>query len=81
MDNRGVLFDTEKKILLYTPSNLSGSYIIPDGVFRIGDKTFLNCMELKNIIISGSVTEIGDNVFYGTACEEQVRYDYPNLFE
>ena len=75
------MFDTEKKILLYTPCNLSGSFIIPDGVFRIGDKTFLNCMELKNIIIPGSVTEIGDNVFYGTACEEQVRYDYPNLFE
>ena len=42
---------------------INGSFVIPDGVTKIGDCAFYDCTSLSNIIIPESITEIGDHAF------------------
>lgn len=42
---------------------------------------FENCSSLKEISIPNSVIEIQKDAFKGTACESQLKRDYPHLFE
>ena len=42
-----------------------GTFVIPDGVTKIGVRAFHDCTSLKNIIIPESVAEIGSMAFYG----------------
>lgn len=43
---------------------------IPDTVVRIGEYAFKNCAQLATVNIPASVTEIGEDAFYGTALNE-----------
>ncbi len=43
------------------------SVTIPNGVETIGDYAFMDCPLLETIILPGSVTSFGENVFYNTA--------------
>jgi len=62
-DNRGVLFNKKSKSLLGAPMDLTGSYVIPNSVTKIGRHAFVGC-NLTNITIPNSVTKIGDFAFW-----------------
>lgn len=60
----GALFSKDTKTLFcYLPGNGGSSYIIPDGVVRIGMSAFCGCEELTSVIIPEGVTSIGSNAF------------------
>jgi hypothetical protein len=71
----GVLFDKDRSILLQFPSGKAGSYSIPGSVTRLADEAFglddhgyypfnfSSCIGLTNLIIPGSITNIGDSSF------------------
>ena len=46
-------------------SDISGKFIIPNGITDIGDYAFYDCYELTGVTIPGSVTSIGYAVFWG----------------
>jgi hypothetical protein len=64
----GVLFNVNQTTVIEFPYANSGSYFypgsytIPNGVTRIGDKAFLGCF-LSSITIPDSVTSIGNEAF------------------
>ena len=74
-DSSGVLFDKAKSILIQAPSELSGSYVIPDSVTSIDDRAFVYCSELTDIQISKNVTRMDDYAFYG--CENLTSLTLP----
>ncbi len=59
----GVLFSKDKTILIQYPEGKATSYVIPDGVTKIGDRAFSGCSSLTSITIPENVTEIGDGSF------------------
>ena len=62
-DNRGVLFDKEKRTLILAPGAISGYYWIPDSVTTIGNDAFYDCAKLTRVTIPDSVTTIGRGAF------------------
>ncbi len=62
---------------------LTGEFVIPDGVEKIGNYAFLNCTEITSVIIPDSVSYIGYSTFEGcTGITEvtmpisaEIRYD------
>ena len=54
---------------------------IPSSVTSIGEGAFSGCSSLEKVTIPSSVTSIGEDAFKGAGCEEQVKRDYPHLFE
>ena len=71
----GVLFNKTKTELIMYPADKSGtSYEIPDTVQVICESSFYFNMNLEEIIIPESVTEIGDYVFYYTYSLTDIKY-------
>ena len=65
-DERGVLFDKSKKLLIRYPAGNTGtSYSVPEGVTTIGDSAFYQCTALATVVIPDSVTLISDKAFWG----------------
>jgi hypothetical protein len=65
-DNAGVLFDKSQSMLIQFPGEWVGGgyYSIPNGVVNIEDYAFANTSpHLTNVIISASVTNIGNYAF------------------
>jgi hypothetical protein len=61
----GVLFNTEKTVLLTYPASKTGTnYTISDSVTSIGDYAFTSCRSLTSVTIPDSVTSIGGGAFY-----------------
>ena len=61
----GVLFNTEKTVLLTYPASKTGTtYTISDNVTSIGDYAFTSCSSLTSVTIPDSVTSIGGGAFY-----------------
>jgi hypothetical protein len=61
----GVLFNTEKTVLLtYPTGKAETNYTIPDSVTSIGEEAFSWCKSLTSITIPDSVTSIGSSAFY-----------------
>ena len=68
-DERGVLFNKEKSMLIrYPAGNTGASYNIPNGVTEIYYGAFEDSGNLQYITIPDSVTLIGSYAFDGTAC-------------
>lgn len=60
----GVLFSKTMSVLIDYPCGLTGSYVIPNGVFNIADSAFLDCSNLTAVVIADSATNIGPNAFF-----------------
>ena len=62
-DNYGVIFADSGETLSECPKDLSGEYIVPEGVLDIERGAFSECAALTSIIIPDSVTFIGEYAF------------------
>ena len=63
----GVLFNKSQTALIQYPGGKTGDYAIPYGVKSIGNGAFEFCTKLTNIVISSSVTNLGDGAFTYTS--------------
>ncbi|MDR2592742.1 MAG: leucine-rich repeat protein [Chitinispirillales bacterium] len=65
----GVLFyatgDKEEYVLLTYPASKRGPYAVPDGVTRLREKAFLDCVGLSSITLPNSVMFIENYAFSG----------------
>ena len=64
----GVLFNNNKKTLIFFPSGKNGSYIIPESVSSIGNNAFDGATGLTSITFAetSTLTSIGNDVFNNT---------------
>lgn len=53
---------------IYSYYKIPSTLVIPEGCKKIGKYVFSGCLNLKKVIIPGSVDRIGDAAFYG--CED-----------
>ena len=60
-----------KTLFLYAKGKQDTSFNIPDGVTKIANAAFADCL-LHNIHIPNSVTEIGEDAFYGCTYLEEI---------
>ncbi len=72
----GVLFNKDKTVLIYYPSNKTGAYTIPNTVTTIGDGAFKYCKNLTAVTIQNSVVSIGASAFEG--CDKLTSVTIPN---
>ncbi len=61
----GVLFDKTRTELITCPGGKRGSYLIPDSVTSIVDRTFECCDSLTSVTVGKGVTSIGQDAFLG----------------
>jgi hypothetical protein len=59
----GILFDQSKTMLLQFPAGRAGTYIVPDGVWGIGEGAFEGCAGLTNVDLPSSVLDLGQLAF------------------
>ena len=59
----GVLFNKDKKTLLFCPRGKSGSFAIPNGVKVIGQSAFAWCSNLTGVTIPDGVEKIEERAF------------------
>lgn len=62
-DKYGVVYGDEGETLVRCPLDITGQYIIPEGIIYIGSNAFANCVHLEAVIISRSVVRIGGFAF------------------
>ncbi len=58
-----------------TASQVSGKFKIPSGVTKIGNGAFLGAKNLKEVIISNTVLEVGECAFYGASYIEKTLFE------
>jgi len=76
--SHGALYDKNKTILYYLPTDISGSFIIPQTVTTISDNVFQNNNNLNSVTIPASVTTIGAlNFLYGAINTIKVLHTTP----
>ena len=60
----GNLYSKDQKVLIqYAAGKMDSSFVIPNGVTKIGDAAFLSCCNLTHVVIPNGVTEIDDHAF------------------
>ena len=57
-------------------TNLLTEVEIVNGVTKINDNAFKNCINLKSVLISQSVIEVGENVFFGCNLLNSLTWNY-----
>lgn len=61
----GVLYDKQKKRLIWYPCGKTGEVKITDSVTEIGDMAFIGCVNISEISLGKNVSIIGEKVFMG----------------
>lgn len=76
-DVDGVLFNKSKTSLILYPMSKSGvSFDIPDGVIKIEEDAFFECVNLKQIKLPNTLVDIESSAFYG--CSGLLEISIPN---
>ena len=78
-DEAGLLYDKEKTRLLGCPTGFEGACTVADTVTAIGDRAFIDCVGIMDILLPESVTEIGIAAFQG--CTGLERIDIPEKLQ
>ena len=73
-DERGVLFNKNKTVLIHAPNGLAGTYNIPDTVTEIYGSAFYTCEKLSAVVMPDHVTDIGSGAFMGCYSLETVDF-------
>ena len=72
-DIDGVLYTKDlKTIICYPQGKKDEKFVIPSSVTSIGDGTFYQCKNLREIILPSSVTSIGNEVFWECVNLEEI---------
>ncbi|MDE6655176.1 MAG: leucine-rich repeat domain-containing protein [Muribaculaceae bacterium] len=61
----GILYDKDRKEVIYCPTGKTGEIILPETVEKIGYATFCYCAGLTSVIMPSSVISIGESAFGG----------------
>ena len=62
----GNLYSKDRKELIqYAVGKTEKTFVIPNDVVDIGNRSFTGCKSLTSVIIPSNVTSIGDNAFFG----------------
>lgn len=64
-DEAGVLYDKDKTVLIQAPAKLAGSYTIADTTQTVMQRAFIECIQLTEVKIPGSVLDIEEEAFQG----------------
>ena len=75
-DAQGVLYNKNKKKLIYAPPMLEGALVIPDTVKNVDSAAFRGCKNLTSITIPDGVTSIKDWTF--SLCESLTNITIPH---
>ena len=73
-DNFGVEFSDDGKTLVKCPKDITGEYIVPDGVTTLGQGAFQDCAYLTSIKLSDSVKKIDKACFF--RCKSLVSIEF-----
>jgi len=68
MSQDGIIFNKDETEVIMSPSQKTGTYVVPDSVTKIGDGAF-SFSRLTNIILGNNITVIGDEAFYVSGIE------------
>lgn len=74
-DYFNVDFSEDRSILLRAPKELSGGYVIPEGVISIAENAFSGCASLNKITIPRSLKKVSRNAFYNCKALTSVLYE------
>lgn len=68
----GVLFNSDRTVLIECPGGKAGDYVIPNSVTGIGDWAFNQCFKMTGVLIPNSVTNIGRGAFMDCSALSQI---------
>ena len=63
----GILYDVNRTILIMAPTAITGVCNVPDTVREIKDKAFWRCVNLQELVFTGTMHTIGRYAFYESA--------------
>ena len=68
-----VLFEmADKKLVAYPAGSTADTYVVPDGIEKIGETAFSVCGSLTSVTLPESIIEIGDYAFNGCYTLSQI---------
>lgn len=74
-DYFNVEFSEDRSILLRAPKELSGGYVIPEGVTSIAENAFSGCVSLNKLTIPRSLKTVSRNAFYDCKALTSILYE------
>ena len=71
-ENGALISRADRRLIYYPIAGGRESYQVPEGIVEIGESAFLNCTDLKEVILPGSTERIGVNAFFACSRLESV---------
>ena len=72
----GIVFNKDVTEILWVPTAISGEYVIPGSVTRIGDAVFSRCFNLNSVVMPERLIAIGEGSF--SLCTQLQNVDIPS---